>query len=166
MAWQLVYTTVTPEWYTYVGGGDVCVAVYEGITTGEALATSTIQEVRNNGGTPLSVRVWKDGSQWMVETTAHGSPFDPATWAFIIFAVLAILALAYVIIWGMRYVSEGLTKFVHGYPPYIDAEGNVTYPPSAWESIGKVVMWTAIGAIGILVATKVPWGEIAKRKKL
>jgi len=159
MAYRRVHQETTPEWQTYEGEGEVGVAEFEGQTTIAVLVAATKQEIAAQGGTLLSLRVWRDGNLWKTESVVHASPL---LWGIIIVAI-ALIAVIAVIAWAVRLVSTGVRDIVWGPPPIIgtDEEGN---PVVIWEpepiissTVIKIAVGTlVIGVIGVGIYLLVP----------
>lgn len=156
MAYKRVHQETTPEWQTYEGGGEVGVAVFQGETTTAVLVAATKQEIAAQGGTLLSLRVWRDGNLWKTESVVHASPL---LWNVIIVAI-ALIAVIAVIAWAFRSVSTGVRDIVWGPPPIIDPEtGEVIWEPEPIISptVIKIAVGTlVIGVIGVGIYLLVP----------
>lgn len=131
MAYRLVHSSRTPEWQTYEGEGEVCVHYWDGYTTATALANATNESVRDYGGTPLSIRIWREGDRWKVESVVHGSPILP--WAAILglIKLIIIIGIIILLVWAARVVLTGVRDIVWGPPPIINPDtGEVEWEPT------------------------------------
>lgn len=160
MAYKLVHQETTPEWQTYEGEGEVGVAEFQGETTLAVLVAATKQEIAAQGGTLLSLRVWRDGNLWKTEAVVHASPF---LWGVIIVAI-ALIALIAVIVWAARTVLTGVRDIVWGPPPIIGTDPETGEPIVIWEpepiispTVIKIAVGTlVIGVIGVGIYLLVP----------
>lgn len=147
MAYKLVHREPTPEWQTYEGGAEVGVAVFEGETTVATLVSATKQEIAKEGGTLLSLRVWRDGNLWKTESVVHASPF---AWAIVIVAI-ALIALIAVIVWAVRSVATGVRDIVWGPPPVIDPDtGEIIWEPEPIISPTVIKIAVGVAVIGVI----------------
>ncbi len=108
---------------TYTGDAECCIATFEGFTTADALANEHIDQIRNQGGTPLRVVVYHDANtnRWRTFSYAHGSPLLIPIWTLIIYAIIAALLIT-LIVFAIRSISESVGKLLYG-PGYSPASG-------------------------------------------
>lgn len=148
MAYKRVHQETTPEWQIYEGEGEVGVAEFEGETTISVLVAATKQEIAVQGGTLLSLRVWRDGNLWKTESVVHASPL---LWNLIIIAI-ALICVIVVIAWAARTVLTGVRDIVWGPPPILVTDPETGEPVVIWEPepiISSTVIKIAVGTLVI-----------------